>query len=335
MLFAPKPLGNRKLDPDVLAEDKRKCLKIGPCGIGREAIYLNSFYIDRHYYVTYTDVRRVYKRVAMSKGGFSGKGAFGSVAYLVVEFSNGMTKQCNFKFEQNVDEFLRVIEEEHPEIKTHSEAAEKKLREAEIAEKAKYLKELTPEAEESVHRLQDAQDYLEENPETFSSLSWAARQKRTLDGIRTPYKIFGFIVMIASVIAIAAGIVAALHHKGWALYSVLFGFAFVLTIAATGILPTLKRNKRTAQLDWDRALENMRQYLEGRDDFPVPPQYAHPIVLERMIRAIRMGRAVSVSEALDVVKNDLKALNSSVTVSQKEYDEVIVVKPMFLVMDYR
>lgn len=335
MLFAPKPLGNRKLAPDVLAEDKKKCLKIGPCGIGREAMYLNSFYIDRRYYVTYTDVRRVYKRVAMSKGGFSGKGAFGSMAYLVVEFSNGLSKQCNFKFEQNVDEFLRVIEQEHPEIKTHSEAAEKKLREAEEAERAKYLKELTPEAEESIRQLQDAQEYLEEKPETFGTLAWAAKQKRTLDGIRTPYKVFGFIVVIASVIAIAAGIYAAMQHKGWALYSVLFGFAFILTIAATGILPTLRRNKRTAQRDWDRAVGNMKEYLEGRDDFPVPPQYAHPIVLERMIRAIRMGRAVSVPESLDVVKNDLRALNSSVTVSQKEYDEVVVVKPLFLVMDYQ
>ena len=41
------------------------------------------------------------------------------------------------------------------------------------------------------------------------------------------------------------------------------------------------------------------------------------------------------SEALEVLKNDLKALNSSVVVEQEEYDEIVAIKPMFLVMDYK
>ena len=35
------------------------------------------------------------------------------------------------------------------------------------------------------------------------------------------------------------------------------------------------------------------------------------------------------------MKAYLKALNSEVTVSQEEYDEVMAIKPMFLVMDYQ
>ena len=35
------------------------------------------------------------------------------------------------------------------------------------------------------------------------------------------------------------------------------------------------------------------------------------------------------------MKEDLKALNSSVTVEQDEYEEIMAIKPMFLVMDYR
>ncbi len=31
----------------------------------------------------------------------------------------------------------------------------------------------------------------------------------------------------------------------------------------------------------------------------------------------------------------LKALNSSVVVEKEEYDEVVAIKPMFLVMDYK
>ena len=71
------------------------------------------------------------------------------------------------------------------------------------------------------------------------------------------------------------------------------------------------------------------------EDFPVPARYAHPIVLDRMIRVIREGRAQSVKEALAVVKEDLKKLDSSVQVEQEEYDEVVAVKPMFLCQEYK
>jgi hypothetical protein len=79
----------------------------------------------------------------------------------------------------------------------------------------------------------------------------------------------------------------------------------------------------------------MADYLETLGKFPLPARYAHPVVLERMIRAIRQGRAESGEEAFRVVREDLRALNSDVTVSQKEYDEVVAVKPLFLVSDYQ
>ena len=54
-----------------------------------------------------------------------------------------------------------------------------------------------------------------------------------------------------------------------------------------------------------------------------------------MIRILREGRAQSADEALEVLKSDLKALNADVQVSQEEYDEVVAVKPMFLLSDYQ
>ena len=71
------------------------------------------------------------------------------------------------------------------------------------------------------------------------------------------------------------------------------------------------------------------------EEFPLPPRYAHPVVLTRMIRILREGRAQSVQEALGVLKSDLKALNADVQVEQEEYDEVVVIKPLFLVSDYQ
>ena len=85
MLFHPAQLG--------LEADKKACKKIGPCGVGKKALYLNSFYIDRRYYLPYGSISRVFKRVAMSQGGFSGKGMFASMAYLVVEYDGGKQKQ--------------------------------------------------------------------------------------------------------------------------------------------------------------------------------------------------------------------------------------------------
>ena len=59
------------------------------------------------------------------------------------------------------------------------------------------------------------------------------------------------------------------------------------------------------------------------------------MILKRMQDILKDKRAETMSEALEVLKNDLKALNSSVVVEQEEYDEIVAIKPMFLVMDYK
>ena len=80
----------------------------------------------------------------------------------------------------------------------------------------------------------------------------------------------------------------------------------------------------------EQARLQMEEYIKGYPDFPVPARYAHPIVLRRMQRVIEQGRAEENKQALEVVKDELKALNNKVKVSQEEYDEVVAIKPMFL-----
>ena len=75
----------------------------------KRALYLSSFYFDRRYYVALDSVSRVFKRVAMSKGGFSGKGMFATIPYLVVQYDGGEEKQCIFKREEQVDALLDHI----------------------------------------------------------------------------------------------------------------------------------------------------------------------------------------------------------------------------------
>ena len=65
MIFKPAQLGMAKLDPQELEADKKACRKIGPCGVGKKALYLNSFYIDRRYYLPYGSITRVFKRATI------------------------------------------------------------------------------------------------------------------------------------------------------------------------------------------------------------------------------------------------------------------------------
>ena len=51
MIFKPHPLSTSQLEAYELETDRRSCRKIGPCGVGKKALYLNSFFIDRYYYV--------------------------------------------------------------------------------------------------------------------------------------------------------------------------------------------------------------------------------------------------------------------------------------------
>ena len=78
-----------------------------------------------------------------------------------------------------------------------------------------------------------------------------------------------------------------------------------------------------------------QRWCYGRDKFPVPACYAHPLVLKWMQDIVRTGRAQTADEALQTLKEDLQKLNASVTVEQEEYDEIVVIKPLFLVMDYK
>ena len=53
MIFKPAQLGMAKLDKQELVEEQKVLQKDRPCGVGKKALYLNSFYIDRRYYLPY------------------------------------------------------------------------------------------------------------------------------------------------------------------------------------------------------------------------------------------------------------------------------------------
>ena len=149
------------------------------------------------------------------------------------------------------------------------------------------------------------------------------------------------IIFAGGIIAAAFGLYRMLVTRttGSSIYFVLFGIAAIFMIAATRILPTGKRNKKSAQDEWDNACREMDGYVRSVETsghpFPVQSHYAHPIVIRRMIRVVREGKADNAIDALSIMEEELKGLDSSVKVTQEEHDEVVAIKPMFLLCDYK
>ena len=338
MIFKPAQLGMAKLDQQELVEDKKSCKKIGPCGVGKKALYLNSFYIDRRYYLPYGSISRVFKRVAMSSGGFTGKGMFASMAYLVVEYDGGKQKQCNFKDERDVDKLLEVLAKEQPQIPLLSEAGEQALQKKEAEKAARKLPELTDEAKHSVTVLRKAKEYLEEKPELAEELSAAERRKRAQLQSKPVYRYVALAIFIFGILSAAYGLYAITSHTGsYGIYFALFGFAAIFLFSSYNMLPTARNNHSAIMKRADKAEAAMAEYVKHYPNgaFPVASYYAHPIVLKQMTDAIEEGRAATVPEALAAVEKRLQSLNADVQVEQEEYDEVVVIKAMFLNHDYQ
>ena len=338
MIFRPAQLGMAKLDRLELEQDKKACRKIGPCGVGKKALYLNSFYIDRRYYLPYGSISRVFKRVAMSSGGFTGKGMFASMAYLVVEYDGGKQKQCNFKDERDVDKLLEVLAKEQPQIPLLSEAGEQALQKKEAEKAARKLPELTDEAKHSVTVLRKAKEYLEEKPELAEELSAAERRKRAQLQSKPVYRYVALAIFVFGIVSAAYGLYAVTNLLGnYGIYFALFGFAAIFLFSSYNMLPTARNNNNAIMKRADKAEAAMAEYVKHYPNgaFPVPSCYAHPIVLKQMTDAIEEGRAVTVPEALDAVEARLKSLNADVQVEQEEYDEIVQIKAMFLNHDYQ
>ena len=333
MSFAPVRLGNTVLEAETAAADRKSCRRFGPCGVGEKALYLNDLLIDRHFYVGFGSVRRVFKRVAMSQGGFSGKGAFGSIPYLVVQYDDGQEKQCTFKREEDVDELLAYLGQVRPEIPRLSVGGEQRLAKKAQQEASRYLKELTPQAQSAREELERARKFLSGYPELTAQLAAAAKAKRINEHTNPAYRWVALAIVLAGAAALVYGIISWRGGSDFGVYFALFGFAAVFFFSGAHVLPTAKNNRRAVERAWDKAQAAMANVLP--EDFPLPARYAHPIVLDRMIRILREGRAQSKEEALDVLKADLRALTADVQVEQEEHDEVVVIKPLFLVSDYQ
>lgn len=334
MILEPVCLGKTEISRQALLADKKSCKRFGPCGVGQRALYLNSFFIDRRYYIPVSSVTRVFKRVAMSKGGFTGKGMFATIPYLVAVYDGGQEKQCNFKHEEQVDQMIDFVCQRFPQIKPVSEAAEERLRRREEERAKRKYPQISGEAAREARRLKEAREYLEKRPALFSEFSSAAKKKRTYERTNPSYKWVALSIILLGLAALGYGAYTLRSGGTFAVYFMLFGLAALFLFSGANVMPTSRNNRRAIEARLAGAEAEVSDYVRGCPGFPIPAYYAHPVTLKRMEEAIRWGRAATAMEALSVVKEDLKRLNADVEVEQEEYDEVVAVKPLFLIRNY-
>ena len=197
------------------------------------------------------------------------------------------------------------------------------------------LDDLPEEIKKRLTKLERAENYLKKQSDYYMDLSLSAKKKRTYDRSNPAYKWVALAVVILGIGAFLYGIYSLLTHAGFGMYFLLFGLAAIFLFAGANVLPTSKNNKKYIENQLERSIQQMETYIQKYPDFPVPAYYAHPIVLKRMQDIMKEGRAETIPEALKLLKEDLKALNSNVVVEKEEYDEIVTIKPMFLVMGYK
>lgn len=263
MLFAPVRLGSTALSAEVLTADVKNCKHFGPCGVGEKALYLNGFLFDRHYYVALGDIRRVFKRVAMSKGGFTGNGVFGAIPYLVVEYGDGTQKQCTFKREDNVDDLLAYLAKVCPGLPLHSVQAEQRLARKAQEEAVRYLDVLTPEAQAAREKLEKARTFLAGYPKLTDRLSTAAKAKRVNEHTNPAHKWVALAIVLAGLIAAVYGVIAWRRQEGFGMYFTLLGLAVVFLFSGTQVIPTMKNNKRAVTAAWEQARRTWPGYCRN------------------------------------------------------------------------
>ena len=335
-LFRPVPLSSSVLPADALNRDAASASRFGPAGVGEKAVYLGSFMRERHGYVPYDAIARIYKRVAMTKGGFSGRGMFVCAAYLVVELREGGERSCYIGREEIADSLIAAVMAKAPGLRFMSEAAEERVRKRREEEASRMSEGLGEKGDALIDELVRERSFLEKNPSLYTALSIASRRKRAEDISKPMLRYVATAIVLLGLAVSAYGVISLINDGlGDSIYVVIFGIAMVFLFSGLSVIPSGRDSRRMIQRRLDDAVGAMEEYIKGYDGFLLPSRYAHPAVLARMIRVVREGRAAEWQEAFLIMKDELRAIDSSCTVSQDEYDEIMAIKPMFLIHDWK
>lgn len=194
--------------------------------------------------------------------------------------------------------------------------------------------------QETLAVLTPAQKFLKDHREPCDDLALAAHKVHRVRTIRPGAMAVAFSTFILGIIMAAAGVILTFLRAGN--YGPFMAFAGVVIVAAAfsrKVLPFGINNRKKMEKEWQDRQKEVEKVLADypfhSGIFPIPARYAHPFTIARMIRIVREGRADSTDMALEALKEDLKRMDSSVTLDGKDYEEVITIKPMFMINDYK
>lgn len=334
--MAERNLSSRSsLTAEEIARDRKTIKRYDQCGLGKRCIYVPGRMRPRKYCIPYESVTHVFKRVAVSPG--SGKAFLTPILYIVIRYDDGKESENMFRYMDDADKMLKQLASEHPEICLLSPKEEKKKEEREERERALQNTELSDSAKRAERKLERAKRKLEMRPGLSDKLAAVATVKRKVDLIRPEYTALAAGLLAAGGVLVLIGFLMALSgdRSTKVILLLLGGFALLFIMGNSRILPTPKRNKRVLRRDYNKVLQDMNTYLRDFDHFPIDIHYAHPYTCVRMIRILKEHRAETVDEAMEVLKEDLKAMDSSVALSGEDYKQIVTIKPLFTVCGYQ
>ena len=105
MYFAPKPITKATMEESELRRDKTGARRYDDCGLGEKALYLGAWGMSCMRYLPLTQIERVYKRLAVSRGFFEQGMVYGTLCYLVICY-DGREKVVRFTHEEDINLLL-------------------------------------------------------------------------------------------------------------------------------------------------------------------------------------------------------------------------------------
>ena len=329
-----KPLSRITIEETQIKADRKKCRKYDQCGLGEKAVYMGSTMHPRNYYIPYEAITNVFKRVGASNP--EGKGFLAPVLFIVVRYDDGREQECSFRYLQDADKMLDDLEKNHPEIPLLSPEGMRRKKEREATEARIQANALTKEALRSKKLLEDARWEVHKRPALYEKLAAMAKMKRHADLMKPSVRYIAVGLLAAGVLVTLAGaIVMRSMNRSIGVVTALFGIMLVFLAINSKGLPSKMTNRKLRDREYEEALNAMKNSLKHFPDFPIPCCYAHPYTFDRMIRILQEERAQTVEQALEVLKADLKSMDSSVALSGDDFKQVVTIKPMFTVQDYK
>lgn len=348
MIFKPFLLSGEPLPENELAQDKKNAVNFDRCGVGEKALYMGNFFIDRMYYAPICQIKRAYKRIAMTKGGFNGQGAFGTMSYLVVDFIDGSQKVSIFKREEQVDKLIAYLKSHHPQIDTVSPKVAKQRLEAEksrlVYTDAQLMECAGEKQKQQLQSVNTVMQHLNKKPELYKKNERLAKELRKNQMTGGNNKWIALAIVVLGVAAAVHGIVTLMNREEFAVYFLMFGLAAIFLFSATAVMPTAKKNREILEASFEKSQQALIEYVNCLDlELPLPAPYAHPLILQRikdkMAASILTGddasKGYDCKAAFDDIKAELQRATKDVKVSQADYDFIVAVKPIFLVREYK